>query len=96
VVEEAPGPDGSTGAAWERPPDPEGADLALAALGDLDARGGGMVGVGDRRSVGGADRTAHDTLRGSTHTAAWHPAARRFGVESSTRSIPEAKPTMGA
>ena len=38
VVEEAPRPDGASTAAWERPTNAEGADLALAALRDLDAR----------------------------------------------------------
>ena len=74
VVEEAPGSDGSATSARERPPYAKGADPALAALGDLDTRGERMVGgVGDGGSVGGGDRSAHDALGSSRHTAARYP-----------------------
>ena len=74
VVEEAPGSDGSATSARKRPPYAEGADPALAALGDLDTCGDRMVGgVGDGGSVGGGDRSAHDALGSSRHTAARYP-----------------------
>ena len=69
VVEEAPRPDGSSTATWERPTNAKGADLALAALRDFDARAGRMVGgVDDRRGVGAGDRPAHDGLGSSRQT----------------------------
>ena len=79
VVYEAPGADGAAAPAWQRSSHRDGADVAGAALGDLDHSSFGAGGSGFGVGIGGGDGTTHAAGPGgrTRQMAARYPSPAR-------------------